>query len=128
MLHAWPRGDQQPDEADYLFVMPKLLWPTHLICGDRVKPRGRARQRIIQQHIARALDGDWASLAADSLHGYRANVPESMGLEPCPEDPAVGAISQEAAKRVIAAARRTAWSWTCRLEANVAYWSGPAHT
>ena len=104
MLQAWPGASQLPAASDYLFVLPKILWPTHLVCGDRAKPRGRQRQRVIQRRIARAQQGDWQALAEEALRQPRLmdNVEE---MEP-DEDADYGQISAEAARRVLAAARR----------------------
>ena len=96
LLASQDSSPSQPALADYLFVLPKLLWP------HRSSPASEAQQqprtRAIAQRIQCAMEGDWQQLYEDLCHiAPPTAVPLPAAAdesEPMPEEWARGLYKQ----------------------------------
>ena len=87
----WKTSEQEPSQTDYIFVLPKLLWP---------KPHGKAmwktRVRNINERMAFAQQGKWKALLDLSM-----KIPLPT-YEPTPEEEILDehGLSKEMARKL----------------------------
>ena len=96
LLASQESSPEQPALADYLFVLPKLLWPHHPASSSEAP--AQPRTRAIAHRIQCAMEGDWQQLYEDLCQiapPPPAPAPTAADTsDPIPEDCARGLYKQ----------------------------------